>query len=239
MIQSKIKTGEDINTIYDNILGEYKSQYQTNGESIGRMFDMITQQVRLIHKAQMLDVDKKKHYISILHSQMSECSNVVLFYHLFSDAGKKEQPLYLQSGFFDDVNFLHRCEFATLYPSSLFLSLSKFAGELSHFISKSLDKAVSMEGLSDGIDERIYVMGAEAQSQLKQTDNDLLYCLRVCQAEWNKTGLGKDDFIQFLTFLMHDVRYIRAFRMPVADKVISRIEESDGMVSFAVQIIID
>lgn len=239
LIQSKMEKSDDISTTYDKILGEYKNQYQANGESIGRMFDIITQLVRLIHKAQMLDEDKKKHYISILHSQLNGCTNVVLFYHLFSEAGKNEKPLYYQSGFFDEMSFMQRCEFACLYPSDLYLTLGKFAGELSAFISKSLDKAMSMEGLLDGIDERINVMGVEAQSQLRQEDNGLHYYLNVRQAEWNRTGLDKKDFSQFLTFLLHDVRYVRSFNMPMADKVVSRMEERDGIVSFVYEIIID
>ena len=238
-IQSKIDKNEDVNITYDKILGEYKNQYQANGESIGRMFDMITQMVRLIHKAPMLDEDKKKHYINILHSQLSECTNVILFYHLFSEAGGNEKPLYHQSGFFDEMSFMQRCEFSSLYPSDLNLALGKFAGELSAFISKSLDKAMSMEGLLDGIDEKIDVMGVDAQSQLRQEDYGLSYYLKVRQTEWDKTRLNKKDFAQFLTFLLHDVRYIRWFNMPMADKVISRMEERDGMVIFTYEIIID
>ena len=239
LIQSKIVKSNDITVIYDTILGEYKNQYQINGEPIGRMFDMITQLVSLIHKAPMLDEEKKKNYISILHSQLSVCTNVVLFYHLFSEAGNNEKPLYHQSGFFDEMSFMQRCEFENLYPSNRYLALSKFAGELSSFISKSLDKATSMEGLSDGIDERINVMGVEAQSQLKQDDTVLHYYLNVRQTEWDKTGLDKNDFSQFLTFLLHDVRYVRTFNLPVAEKVISRMEEKNGLISFSYDIIID
>lgn len=239
LIQSKIEKSCDINTIYGIILGEYKNQYQTNGEPIVRMFDMITQLVRLIYKAPVLDEDKKKHYISILHSQLSECTNVVLFYHLFSEAGKNEKPLYLQSGFFDEMSFMQRCEFAILYPSNCYFSLSKFAGELSSFISKSLDNATSMEGISGGTDEKINVMGVEAQSKLRQEDNILYYHLNVRQTEWNKTGLEKNDFSQFLTFLLYDVRYLSTFNMPVVNKVISRVKEGDDIISFVYEIIID
>ena len=238
-IQSKIDKHDDIKQTYDKIIEEYKSQYQAKGESIGRFFDMITQLVRLIHKAPMFDEDKKKRYIGILHSQLSECTNVVLFYHLFSEAGGNEKPLYHQSGFFKDMNFMKRCEFLTLYPRHVYFSLSKFAGELSAFISKSLENAMSMEGLTGGTDEKISVLGVEAQSQLRQEDDGLHYHLNVRQTEWNKTGLDKNDFSQFLSFLLHDVRYIRTFNMPVADKVISRVEERDGVVTFANEIIID
>lgn len=238
-IQSMIDKHDDINKTYDKILGEYKSQYQVEGEPIGRMFDMITQLVRLIHKAPMLDEDKKKHYIDILHTQLSECTNVILFYHLFSEAGGNEKPLYHQCGFFKNMNFMKRCEFLNLYPQNVYFPLSKFAGELSAFISKSLEKAMSMEGLTGGTDEKINVMGVVAQSQLIQEDNGLNYYLTVRQTEWNKTGLDKNDFCHFLSFLLHDVRYIRMFNMPVADKVISRMEEKDGMISFAYEIIID
>ena len=238
-IQSKIVRGDDICKTYNGILDEYKNQYQKNGEPIGRLFDMITQLVRLIHKAPMLDEDKKKHYIGILHSQLSECTNVVLFYHLFSETGKNEKPLYQQSGFFAEMNFMQRCEFTSLYPSFLYFSLSKFAGQLSSFISRSLDKATSMEGLVSGTDEKIDVMGVEAQSQLQQGDNSLHYCLNVPQTEWDKIGLDKIDFSQFLTFLLHDVKYIRTFNMPVADKVISRLEGRNGMICFDFEIIID
>lgn len=238
-IQSIVVKSDEISKTYDKILEEFKIQYQAQGESIGRLFDMITQLVRLISKAQMLDADKKKHYISILHTQLSICTNVVLFYHLFSETGKNDKPFYQLSGFFDDMNFMHRCEFAPLYPSNLYFSLSKFAGELSSFISKSLDKATSMEGLTEKTDEKIDVMGVNAQSQLCQVDNSLYYCLNVKQTEWEKIGLGKEDFCQFLTFLIHDVRYIRTFNMPLSDKVISRIEEKDGMVCFSYEIIID
>ncbi len=238
-IQSKIDKNDDIKKTYDIILEEYKEQYQVAGEPIGRFFDMITQLVRLIHKAPMFDEDRKKHYISILHSQLSECTNVVLFYHLFSETGKNEKPLYYQSGFFKDMNFLKRCEFLNLYPQEEFFTLSKFAGELSAFIGKSLEKAMSMEGLTEDTDEKINVMGVEAQSQLRQKDYGLLYNLNIRQTEWNKTRLDKNDFSQFLTFLLHDVRFIRLFNMPMADKVISRMEERDGVISFAYEIIID
>lgn len=238
-ILSKIDKSEDISKTYDKILEEYNDQFQTQGEPIGRLFDMITQMVRLIHNAPMLDIEKKKHYISILHSQLRVCTNVVLFYHLFSEAGKNEKPLYHQSGFFGELNFMLRCEFAILYPSHLYLSLGKFAGMLSSFISKSLDKATTLEGLTGSVDEKIYVMGVEAQSQLRQTDSGLLYTLNLRQDEWDRTGLNKNDFSQFLTFLLHEVRYIKTFNMPVADKVISRLEEKDSIISFSYEIIID
>ena len=238
-ILSKIDKNDDINKTYDKILEEYNNQYQTRGEPIGRLFDMITQMIRLIHNAPMLDNEKKKHYISILHSQLRGYTNVVLFYHLFSETGKNEKPLYHQSGFFSELNFMQRCEFANLYPSHLHLSLGKFAGDLSSFISKSLDKAMTLEGLTGSIDEKINVMGVEAQSQLRQDDNGLHYSLNMRQDEWNKTGLDKNDFCQFLTFLLHDVRYIRIFNMPIANKVKSRMEEKEGMVCFEYEIIID
>ena len=82
-------------------------------------------------------------------------------------------------------------------------------------------------------------MGVEAQSQLRQDDNGLHYSLNMRQDEWNKTGLDKNDFCQFLTFLLHDVRYIRIFNMPIANKVKSRMEEKEGMVCFEYEIIID
>ena len=141
--------------------------------------------------------------------------------------------------FFDEMSFMRRCEFAILYPSNHYLLLGKFASELSSFITKSLDKATSMEGLSGDTDERINVMGVEAQSRLRQEDNGLHYHLNVRQTEWNKTGLDKNDFSKFLTFLLHDARYIRTFNMPMADKVISKVEEKDGMISFVYEIIID
>lgn len=238
-IQSKIDKKDDIKKTYDKILREYKKQYQAKGESIGRMFDMISQVVRLIHKAPMLDEDRKKHYISILHSQLSECTNVILFYHLFSEAGGNEKLIYHQSAFFKDMNFMKRCEFLNLYPYGMYFSLSKFASELSAFISKSLDKAMSMEGLTGETDEKIYVMGVTAQSQLMQEDNNLRYYLKVKKDEWAKTGIDMKDFNQFLTFLIHDVKYIRSFNMPVADKVKSEIMEDDEMISFGYNIMID
>ncbi len=238
-LQSKIDKHDNIKKTYEKIIEEYKSQYQTQGEPIGRFFDTITQLVRLIYKAPMFDEDKKKRYIGILHSQLSECTSVVLFYHLFSEAGENEKPLYHQSGFFKNMNFMKRCEFLTLYPPNVYFSLSKFAGELSAFISRSLEKAMSMEGLTGVTDEKISVMGVEAQSQLRQEDDGLYYHLNVRQTEWNKTGLDKNDFCQFLTFLLHDVRYVRTFNMPMADNVISRVEQSDEMISFGYRIIID
>lgn len=238
-IQSKIDKNDDIKKTYDKIIEEYKIQYQANGESIGRMFNIITQLVRLIFKTSMLDEDKKKHYISILHFQLSECTNVILFYHLFSEAGGNEKPLYLQSGFFKDMDFMKRCEFLNLYPQEVYFSLNKFADELFAFIGKSLDQAMSMEGLAGGTDEKINVMGVVAQSQLVQEDNYLYYYLNVRQKEWDKIGFDINDFNQFLSFLLHDVRYIRTFNMPVADKVISRMEQRDGMISFGYKIIID
>lgn len=238
-IQSKVDKNEDINKAYEKILKEYKDQYQTQGEPIRRLFDMITQMVRLIHNAPMLNEEKKKHYISILHSQLRGCTNVVLFYHLFSETEKNEKPLYHQSGFFEELNFMQRCEFATLYPSHLYLSLGKFARELASFISKSLDKATTLEGLTGSVDEKINVMGMEAQSQLRQDDNNLRYSLSVRQAEWNTMGLDKNDFCQFLTYLLYEVRYVRMFNMPVAEKVISKMEEKNGLISFGYDIIID
>lgn len=238
-IQSKINKKDDIRTTYDKILREYKKRYQAKGESVGRMFDMISQVVRLIHKASVLDEDKKKHYISIIHSQLSESTNVILFYHLFSEAGGNEKLLYHQSAFFKDMNFMKRCEFLNLYPRYMYFSLSKFAGELSAFIGKSLEKAMSMEGLTGDTDERIYVMGVAAQSQLIQEDNYLRYNLKVGRTEWAKTGMDIKDFDRFLSFLIHDVRYIRSFNMPVADNVKSEIMEDDEMISFGYNIMID
>lgn len=239
IIQSKIVKSDDIKTTYDNILEEYKKQYQTKGEPLGRMFDMITQLVRLIHSAQMFDVDKKKHYISILHSQLSDCTNVILFYHIFSESGKNEKPLYVQSCYFDEMNFMHRCEFTSFYPSNLYLALSKCASEISSFISKSLDKATSMEGLSSSIDEIINVMGVEAKSQLIQDENSLHYRLSVQNTEWEKTGFERTDFYQFLVILLYDVQYLRTFNMPIADKVQGNMEDRDGIITFAYDIIID
>lgn len=238
-IQSRIDKHDDIKQTYDKIIEEYKSQYQVDGEPIGRFFDMITHLVRFIHKASMFDEDEKKRYIGILHSQFNECTNVVLFYHLFSEAGGNEKPLYLQSGFFEDMNFMKRCEFLPLYPQDVYFSLSKFASELSAFIGKSLEKAMSMEGLSSGTDEKISVLGVEAQSQLRQEDDRLHYHLNVRQAEWDKTGLEINDFCQFLTFLLHDVRYVRMFKMPMTDNVISRVDQINDVISFDYSIIID
>lgn len=238
-IQSRIVKSDDINKTYDKILGEYKNQYQIVGEPVGRMFDMITQLVRLIYRATMFDEEKKKHYIGILHSQLVECTNVVLFYHLFSEAGSNEKPLYRQSGFFEEMSFMKRCEFSNLYPSTVYFSLSKFADVFSAFISKSLEKAVSMEGLTGGTDEKINVMGVDAKSQLRQEDYSLHYCLSVRRDEWAKTEIDKNDFGKFLSFLLHDVLYIRKFNMPIADKVINRVEEQDEMIAFDYEIIID
>jgi len=238
-IQSGILKSEDINKTYERILGEYNNQYQILGESLGRLFDMITYLVRLIHRAPVLEEDMKRHYNGILHSQLNEYTKVVLFYHLFSEAGRKEKSLYLQSGFFEEMNFIKRCEFKNLYPPTIYLSLCKFAGELSAFISKSLEKATSMEGLSGDSDEMISVMGVDVQSQLVQMDYGLLYHLKVRKEEWGKIGIETKDFSRFLAFLLYDVRYIRAFNMPVADKVISRIDEKAEIISFSFEIIID
>ncbi len=238
-IQSKVDKSEDINKVYEKILEEYKNQYQKQGEPIRRLFDMITQMVRLIYNAPMLNEEKKKHYISILHSQLKDCTNVVLFYHLFSETGENEKPLYQQSGFFNELNFMQRCEFSPLYPSRLYLSLGKFAGELASFISKSLYKATTLEGLTGSVDEKINVMGMEAQSQLRQDDKGLRYSLNLRQEEWNTMGMDKNDFCQFLTYLLHEVRYIRMFNMPAAEKVISKMVEKNELVSFCYDIIID
>ena len=96
-----------------------------------------------------------------------------------------------------------------------------------------------MEGLSGDSDEMISVMGVDVQSQLVQMDYGLLYHMKVRKEEWGKIGIETKDFSRFLAFLLYDVRYIRAFNMPVADKVISRIDEKAEIISFSFEIIID
>lgn len=238
-IQCRIVKTDDINKTFNKIINEYESQYQILGEPIGRLFHLINQLVQLVYKSPLLEDDKKKHYIGILHSQLSECTNVVLFYHLFSEAGINEKPLYCQSGFFEEMNFMKRCEFVRLYSPKVYFPLSKFACELAAFVRNSLEKAMSLEGLTSIIDEKISMMGIDANSQLEQKDDRLHYTLNVLQTEWVKTGLDKKDFSQFLTFLLHDVRYIRTFNMPMADKVICRIEEEEKKISFGYVIILD
>ena len=235
-IRSRIVKTDDINKTYDLILGEYIIQFQANGDRIGRLFDMITQLVRLINNAGMLDDEKKKHYINIFHSQLNENTKVVLFYHLCSEAGSIERSLYLQSGFFEKMNIMRRCE---LYPLDKGLKIGQFTEQLSTVIKKSLDKIMSLEELPDKTDEKINVMGVPAQSKLFLDDNVLHYSLSIQQVEWTKTGLDKNDFSHLLSFILYDVKYIRSFKLPIAGNVNSSIKESDEMVSFEYDIIVD
>lgn len=213
-----INTLDSINTKYLDTFSLHKNKLSQYCKTIYRIIVLID--------TGNIEEAKKREYIKLFRSQLTEDELLILYYNYQTQLGTKVRPYIIKYNLLKHIRILDKIELKTELDGSKKNEMEYFLSTIAYYITSNLEKFSSIEE-TDDIDFSTSIKILDINTEIKiKIESEFELSLIFDNEEFdNHIILKKNDFKELISRQIYSVLFLSKFKRPEGNEVIITVIE--------------